>query len=88
MTISAEDKLKRLEEKQAKLRSEIQQAKAKISNEKRKQETKKKILIGAMILSKVADGEWPEERLKSAMDKYLEKNSDRELFDLQALHKN
>ena len=87
MPISAEEKLKKLEEKQAKLRSEIQQAKAKISKDKRKQDTKKKILIGAMILSKVADGEWPEPRLKSAMDKYLDKDSDRALFDLQTPHK-
>jgi hypothetical protein len=83
MVISTKEKLKRLEERKSKIKSEIQQAKAKISKEKRKLDTRKKILIGAMILRKVDSGDWPEDRLKNAMDEYLEKDSDRALFELK-----
>ena len=35
-----------------------------------------------MILAKVDSKEWPEDRLQTAMDQFLERESDRELFGL------
>lgn len=82
MAITSEEKIRRLEEKRAKIKADIQKERAKVSKENRKIDTRKKILIGSMIQSKVKSGEWPEAKLKQAMDKYLEKESDRKLFEL------
>ncbi|MBJ5084994.1 mobilization protein, partial [Salmonella enterica subsp. enterica serovar Typhimurium] len=45
-------------------------------------ETRRKVLVGAMILAKVNSSEWPEDRLMAAMDAYLERDHDRALFGL------
>ena len=37
-----------------------------------------------MVLDQVTRGEWPEERLKAAMDRFLEREQDRALFGLVA----
>ena len=52
------------------------------SQEERKRETRRKILVGAMVLDQVQRGEWPEKRLKAAMDRFLEREQDRTLFEL------
>ena len=78
----SDDRLAKLEEKRAKINAEIQRVKAREQQQKRKDETRKKVLIGAMILAKVDSKEWPEDRLQTAMDQFLERESDRELFGL------
>ena len=35
-----------------------------------------------MVLDQVQRGEWPEERLKVAMDRFLDREQDRALFGL------
>ena len=35
-----------------------------------------------MVLDQVQRGEWPEERLKAAMDRFLEREQERVLFRL------
>ena len=40
--------------------------------------------VGAMVLDQVQRGEWPEKRLKGAMDRFLDKDRDRALFGLPA----
>ena len=35
-----------------------------------------------MVLDQVQRGEWPEKRLKEAMDRFLEREQDRGLFGL------
>ncbi|MCK3410280.1 hypothetical protein [Escherichia coli] len=39
-------------------------------------------LVGAWILGKVENGEWPEQRLLDGLDSYLERDHDRALFGL------
>jgi hypothetical protein len=55
------------------------------AGEKKRQcseETRRKILVGAVILAKVEHGEWPKERLRELMDKALTRADDRALFGL------
>ena len=77
-------RLKRLMEQREKLDNRIQVAEARIKNSERKKETRKKILIGAyyldMAVKKNGMGE-----IKEIMDKYLTRDSDRELFELEPL---
>ena len=42
----------------------------------------RKILIGAVVIKMLKTGEMPQERLTQLLDKYLEKEADRALFDL------
>ncbi|MDZ9631746.1 hypothetical protein SNB41_11155 [Escherichia coli] len=44
--------------------------------------TRRKVLVGAWILGKVENGEWPEQRLLDGLDSYLERDHDRALFGL------
>ena len=53
-----------------------------MAGEARKRDTHRKILIGAMVLDQVQRGEWPEKRLQEAMDRFLDKDRDRALFEL------
>ena len=78
------DRLRKLEEQRARINAEIQRVRGRESQEERKRETRRKILIGAMVLDQVVRGEWPEKRLKAAMDRFLERDQDRALFALPA----
>lgn len=74
----AEQKKKRIEAKR-KLRERLQA---------RKNETRKKILIGAAVLAQLAHDDNQQrykKRLINMMDQYLTKPSDRALFNLDAL---
>ena len=49
-----------------------------------KVETRKKILIGAMVLARVERGELGEATLKEWLDRFLSRPRDRQLFGLDA----
>jgi hypothetical protein len=51
---------------------------------RRKQETRRRILIGAERLNRLQKGELTEEQLRAEMDKYLTRKGDRELFGLDS----
>uniref|UniRef100_UPI00201E2E87 hypothetical protein n=1 Tax=Escherichia coli TaxID=562 RepID=UPI00201E2E87 len=78
----AADRLAKLEEQRARINAEIQRVRAREQQQERKNETRGKVLVGAMILAKVNSSEWPEDRLMAAMDAYLERDHDRALFGL------
>ena len=77
------ERLRKLEESEARIRAEIQRVKGRAAQEARKRDTHRKILIGAMVLDQVQRGEWPEERLQAAMDRFLDKDRDRAVFELE-----
>mgnify|MGYP000356661164 FL=1 len=79
MTIS---KLDQLTKKREELNARIQVLKAKENQKKRKEDTKRKILIGSVVMKMLKTGEMPQERLNQLLDKHLEKKADRKLFDL------
>lgn len=70
-------RLKQLEEKQKQLKAQIQKEKARVSQAERNQDTRRKVLVGAAILS-----QWSDEQVRSLMDKFLERPNDRKLFGL------
>ena len=81
-----EDRIADLEKrlKQAKALKQQQVAREKAAERKRQRsdDTRRKILVGAVILAKVERGEWPKERLRELMDQALARADDRALFGL------
>lgn len=91
-----EQRLAELEEQQRKVEEQLKQRRArivaakrrqnaKLTNEKRKRDTRRKVLIGAAVLAKVEAGEYTSEQLASMMGRYLTRDDDRALFDLPPL---
>jgi len=81
-----DEKKARVEEKLKSERASITQAKrreqAKILNQRRKDETRKKILIGAAVQQLVEQGRWENVQVQRMMSSFLDKDQDRVLFDL------
>jgi len=75
-------KLDQLTKRREELNAQIQAFKAKENQKKRKEDTKRKILIGSVVMKMLKTGEMPQERLNQLLDKHLEKKADRKLFDL------
>ena len=72
-------KLDKLIEKEKQLKAQIASEKAKIANEARKLETRKKILIGSYFLQQY-EKKMPE--LIKLLDPFLTRDKDRAVFDL------
>jgi tRNA A37 methylthiotransferase MiaB len=88
-----EQRLAELNEQQAKIEAELkqrraailrkkQQQQAKITNEKRKSDTRRKVLVGAAVLNQVEAGELPQKQLTALLDRFLTREDDRALFEL------
>ena len=77
-----EDRIRNLEEQRARINAEIQRVRGRESQEERKRETRRKILAGAMVLDRVARKDLSEKLFKADMDRFLERDQDRALFDL------
>lgn len=82
------EKLAELQEKESQIKAQIQALKARDSEEERKRDTRRKILIGGVVLSKVKRGEWGQEKLKALLDNELKADRDRELFGFPPLASN
>ena len=76
------DRIRKLEEQRARINAEIQRVRSRENQAERKRDTRRKILVGAMVLDQVERGEGSEERLKAVMDRFLEREQDRALFEL------
>ena len=77
----AEERLLKLKQKRDALNARIQQAEARQSTIERKNETRRKILIGSYFLDQYRKNNNMSELIKK-LDEYLERNSDRKLFNL------
>lgn len=91
MAAGIEDKIKALEEKlkQAKAQKAKIDARKKAAQakEQRSQDTRRKVLAGALVLEMMERDEATRQRFMERLDKYLVRADDRALFDLQALPK-
>ncbi len=76
--------LQELLEKRKKLDAQIQAARSKETARKRKEDTRRKILVGAAILEEVAAGGFPDEELRKILDARIVRPEDRALFQLPA----
>jgi hypothetical protein len=84
MNNNSKNRLARLKEQREKINARIQAAEARIKTSDRKKDTRRKILVGAYYLDQ-ANKENSMSGLKKVMSKYLKRNSDRELFELDHL---
>ena len=75
-------KLEQLKKKQEQLRLQIQKEQQKESAKKRKEDTRRKILLGAMVLERMDRESEYREQVINKLDSYLTKERDRELFEL------
>lgn len=73
--------IERLKEQRAKIEARIQAAEARTKQAERKQDTRRKILVGSYYLEQ-AQADNKLDQLKKLMDDYLRRDSDRKLFDL------
>ncbi|MDJ0718058.1 MAG: mobilization protein [Prochloraceae cyanobacterium] len=82
MSSSRQDRIKSLEEKKKQLEARIQKLKAQESAKKRKEDTRRKILLGALVQHLILTGYWSESEIHKQLDKFLTKSIDRKLFGL------
>ena len=83
----ATSKLDKLTQKRQQLNAQIQALKSKEGQQKIKEDTKRKVLIGGVVMKMLKTGEMPQERLEHLLDKHLERSSDRALFRLSEKRK-
>ena len=74
-----EEKLKQLKTRQARLDA---RKRALASRRARNEDTRRKILAGALILAKVEAGDFDSRTFKRWLDKALTREDDRKLFEL------
>ena len=83
----------KLDERIATLQERLQQLKARqqriVARQKtlesrrhRKEDTRRKILVGAIVLAKADQGKFDQAQLRCWLDEELTRSDDRELFDL------
>jgi hypothetical protein len=72
-------KLEQLKVRQRRLENRIRYL---ASRQARRDETRRKILIGAVILAKIERGEFDEKKLRAMLDSALTRKDDRALFGL------
>lgn len=77
-------RLEELNAKRDQLNAQIQALKARELGQKRKDDTRKKVLIGGVVMKMLKNGDMSPAHLDQMLDKYLESNRDRALFLLPA----
>ena len=79
--VTLETKLEQLKVRRQRLEA---RKKALLSKRERAADTRRKILVGAIVLAKVEQGEFEQRTLRRWLDKALTRADDRALFDLTA----
>ena len=74
-------KLDDLLKKREQLNAQIQKERNKHSQQKRKEDTRRKILLGALMMDLMKKGELEEKKIMKRLDGFLTKQIDRKLFD-------
>ena len=86
MAAKLDERITGLEEKLKQLRTRQQRIEARkralLSRRERAADTRRKILVGAIVLAKVEQGELEAARLRAWLDQALTRKDDRELFGL------
>lgn len=77
-----EKRLQQLDEQVARIKAEKRRLKALASQEERRRDTRRLILMGAMLRDRMARGDLPEQLFRADMDRFLVHDRDRALFGL------
>ena len=80
-------KLEQLLRKQEELKAQIRQEKNKLDQAERKKDTRRKILLGALMMDMMKKGELDEKKIMKQLDSFLTKETDRKLFNFPTLTK-
>ena len=81
-------KADKIRQQMAQLAEQLKQAQAAEEQQKRKDDTRRKILVGSMVLSLVEQNKlFDQATLQNMLDEHLTRNADRKLFDLAPLLK-
>ena len=75
-------KLDELLKKREQLNAQIQKERNKHTQQQRKEDTRRKILLGALMMSMMKKGELDEKKIMKRLDGFLTSDIDRKLFDL------
>ena len=75
-------KLDELLKKREQLNAQIQKERNKLSSQQRKEDTRRKILMGALMMELMKKGELDEKKIMKKLDGFLTKDIDRKLFAL------
>jgi len=78
------ERLKALEDKQAQIKAQIQALKARDTAQERKDDTRRKVLLGGVVLKLVKDGKLQQAQVNQWLDAALSVERDRVLFGLAA----
>ena len=79
---NVEDQIQKLEAEKARIEQVLKNLNAQKKDKERKDETRRKILVGAWLFDQIELGHYPLDRLHDGLDAYLTKRRDRTLFDL------
>jgi large subunit ribosomal protein L7/L12 len=74
-------RLENLLKKREQLNAQIQKIKSKEAVQKRKEDTRRKILLGALLMEMMEKGELDKNKIKKRLDSFLTRDIDRKLFE-------
>ena len=83
--LGKEEMSKRLDDllkKREQLNAQIQKERNKQSKQKRKDDTRRKILLGSLMMDLMKKGELDEKKIMKRLDGFLTRDTDRKLFAL------
>lgn len=83
MTKRLDDLLKKREQ----LNAQIQKIRNRESEQQRKEDTRRKILLGALMMELMEKGELDRDKIMARLDGFLTREIDRKLFDLPVVAK-
>ncbi len=75
-------KLEKLLEQREKINAQIQKARTRETAQKRKEDTRRKILLGALVIEMMDKEELDDGVIMKRLEKFLTRDIDRKLFDL------
>ena len=75
-------RLEQLLKKQEELKAQIRKEKNKLSQAEHKKDTRRKILLGALMMDMMKKEELDEKKIMKRLDGFLTKEIDRKLFNL------
>ncbi|MEZ8023617.1 MULTISPECIES: hypothetical protein [Vibrio] len=76
-------KLEKLKRKQEQLKEQIQKEAQRVKAQNRKNDTRRKILLGTMVLDRMSKNDEYKQKILLMLDSYLKNERDRLLFSLE-----
>jgi septal ring factor EnvC (AmiA/AmiB activator) len=80
-----QQRLAKLRIRESQVKAQIEKLESQIKSRQSKEETRRKILVGAALLSAVQAGEIEREFLASLIDRKITRKGDRELFGIDGM---